>query len=398
MLMSGVTMTCPADANRVAGHGLQGLKILFLFGNLELGGAERQGLFLARYLKDECKADVHVWGLDRKPGRLSELCEEHGIPWRGIDFHWGLRKRWFRFVPCVRELKRQRPDILISYTCVPNLVAALGWKHAGAGLCVWNQADEGLLLNRGLLHRFAVKRPHCYISNSSGGRDFLVGTYGLQAEKIAVVRNGIPAPAPLQGRSAWRDRLGVGDDAFVACMVANISPYKDHATLVRAWGEVVERIGSGCSPLLLLAGRFDGREDALRGLAAELGVSDSIRFLGKVADVDGLLSATDLFVYSSLSEGIPNAVLEAMTAGLPVSATAIPGIREAVGPDGTDFLAPPGDPTALARSMLRFLRDADLRREIGARLRRRAETEFAVDRMCRESAAIMLKALAARSV
>ena len=390
-------MTDPQGASRVAAYGLQGRKILFLFGNMELGGAERQGLFLARFLKSECGADVHVWGLDRKPGRLSELCEEYGIPWRGIRFHWGLSKRFFRFIPCALAIRKQRPDILISYTCVPNLVAALTWKFAGARLCVWNQADEGLLLTRGLLHRFAVGLAHCFISNSTGGRDFLVDTYGLAPEKVAVIRNGIPAPAPVNDRAVWRRRLGLGDDTFVACMVANISPYKDHATLVRAWGEFVKRTGDACSPVLLLAGRFDGREEALRRLGEDLGIGGSIRFLGKVADVDGLLTATDLFVYSSKSEGIPNAVLEAMAVGLPVSATDIPGIREAVGPDGSRFLAVPGDHRALADSMLLFHHDAALRREIGARLRRRAETEFAVERMCRNTAEIINDALAERS-
>ena len=371
---------------------LQGMKILFVFGSFDLGGAERQGVLLADFLKNRCRSDVRIWGLDQRPGRMADLCDQYGIPWQGIRFHWGLRRGVSHFFEFVARMREQRPDILISYTCVPHIVCALVWKLAGALLCVWNQADEGLLLNRGPLHRFAVKRPHCFISNSKGGKDFLVKNYGFGPEAIQMIRNGIPARNPIAGRTAWRKQLGLAPDSFVACMVANLSRHKDHVTLLKAWREVLDRSGDSRA-VLVLAGRFDGTEKVLHHLCEELGIFDQVRFLGKVDDVDGLLDAVDLFAYSSRSEGVPNAVLEAMAAGLPVVATDIPGIREAAGPEGSGFLAPVGDHRAFADRILLFLHDDLLRRTSGAQLKARVESEFSIDRMCEETATLLCSAL-----
>lgn len=367
------------------GPPLEGLKVVFLFGSLDLGGAERQGLIVADFLKRTHGAEVEIWGLNEKPGRLAELCDRYAIPWRGIAFHWGVRRGFSHFFRFVSLMRSERPDVLVSATCVPNLVCALVWRLSGARLCVWNQVDEGLLLGKGVLHRIAVRLPSCFVSNSTGGRDFLVRTYGLSPESIKVIHNGIAVPKPLDDRDVWRQRLGLPADVPTACMVANLSRYKDHETLLRAWAEVSRRHGHGRAELLL-AGRFDGAEAMLQPLCEELGIADRVRFLGKVDDVDGLLAAVDLFVYSSRSEGIPNAILEAMAAGLPVAATDIPGIREAVGPESIRYLAPAGDVAALAERIGCLLTDAELRVWVGERLRQRAENEFSLTRMCRETA------------
>jgi glycosyltransferase involved in cell wall biosynthesis len=373
---------------------LAGARIVFLFGSFDLGGAERQGLLLADYLRTRLGADVTVCALNPRAGRLSELCDDLGIPWQGIPFHWGLSKRWYFFPKALAALKKERPDILVSYTCVPNLVCALGRTLVGATLSVWNQADEGLLLNPWPLHRFAVRQSRCIISNSSGGKNFLLDTYGIPAPNVHLIYNGIALPAAGKGRHAWREELGLAPDTLVACMVANLSRYKDHGTVIRAWREVAASRPDS-PPVLLLAGRFDGTERQLQDLAAELHCAAAIRFLGPVADVSGLLSAADLFVYGSKSEGIPNAVLEAMAAGLPVVGSDIPGIREAVGPEGADLLVSVGDHGGMAARISLLLQDAGLRIRYGSLMKRRVETVFGLSRMCEETAEVIAEALTA---
>lgn len=372
---------------------LQGRKLVFVFGNLELGGAERQGLLLADYLRKECGAQVHVVGLGSSPGRVSELCDELGITWSGVSFHWGLRRRLPSFFRAVRALRETRPDILISYTRVPNMVCALGWRRIGARLCIWNQADEGLLMNRMPHYRLAVAQPHCFISNSSGGKDFLVREYGKPPDQIHVIYNGIAAGAPGKDKAHWRDELQIPRETLAACMIANLSAYKDHGTLVRAWKEVLDRGSFTQPPVLVLGGRFDGEEKGLLRLARQLGIADFVRMPGKIADVPGLLGAVDLFAYSSRSEGVPNAVLEAMAAGLPVVGTDIPGIREAVGGDGSRFLAGAGDSSALAEKILALLQDRELRDGLGRSLKKRSEELFSLDTMCRKSAELICASL-----
>jgi Glycosyl transferases group 1 len=131
----------------------------------------------------------------------------------------------------------------------------------------------------------------------------------------------------------------------------------------------------------VLAGRSYGRKEGLEALAHELGVAETVRFPGEVDDVAGLLGAADAGVLASTpAEGCPNAVLECMAAGLAVAATDVPGVREALGEEGTRFLAPRGDAAALGAILGRLAQDRQLRIERGERNRRRILEHFGVER------------------
>jgi len=133
--------------------------------------------------------------------------------------------------------------------------------------------------------------------------------------------------------------------------------------------------------VLCLAGRFAGEADALRQLAAELGIAEQVRFLGHVDDVAGLLAAADLYLHSSRSEGCPNAVLEAMASGVAVVASDIPGTRALLGDVAAGCLVPAGDAGTLAERVLVLLDQPDTRRELGTRLQETSERRFAVGAM-----------------
>jgi len=178
--------------------------------------------------------------------------------------------------------------------------------------------------------------------------------------------------------------LNVDTTVLIAVMVANLSSYKDHATLLDSWMLLLQQ-WKGIPPLLVLAGRFDDRADALEKQALKLGITENVRFLGAVDDVSGLLSASDLCVHSSPSEGIPNAVVEAMASGLAIAGTDIPGMREAVGDEGIPFLVPPADPLALANIMIQLLSEPDLRLTQGVLMKKRASDLFGFDRFCRDT-------------
>jgi len=365
-----------------------GQKIVFVFGNLELGGAERQGVLLARHLQVSQGAKVKICGLRETPGQLSRLCDRLGLPWRGFPFSWPKSRpaRLWYLIRLARALREEKPDLLITYTYLPNLVGSLVWRLTGARSMVWNQADEGFWLTKSRINRVAVRLAPCFISNFAAGRDILQNSFGVRDGQVAVIRNGIALPPVKMKRSQWRTEFGVAEDVFVACMLANLSVYKDHVTLIRGWRVVVGMVPKGAPlPLLVLAGRLDENASVLQELVDQLGLGGAVRFLGQVEDVAGLLRAVDLCVHSSKSEGCPNAVLEAMAAGLPVVASDIPGIREALGQEGTDGLFPVGNAEALAESVSKYIRDPDLARSVGSRLRQRAEAEFSLDIMCRKT-------------
>ena len=118
-----------------------------------------------------------------------------------------------------------------------------------------------------------------------------------------------------------------------------------------------------------------GREQArLERHAEELGVRERIVFLGHRADVPALLAASDAFVLPSLFEGTPLSLLEAMAAGKPVVASAIPGNDELIVNDENGLLVPARDTDALAQALRRIVADPELRARLGAAARRRAES------------------------
>lgn len=381
--------------NRQSEIGNANRRIIFILGNLELGGAERQALILARYLSEHEQAHVEVWGFN-KSGPVAEICEQHKLAWRVIPYPFS-ETRLRRFGALFRvawSFRQAKPDILLPYTFGPNLVCGLIWKLSGARACVWNQRDEGIVPFGSPSVPWAVKRTTHFISNSHAGARFLIDQLDVEAEKVTVIPNGVETVAAEMDRSAWRERLAVDDRAFVACMVANLHLNKDHATLLHAWRKVVNEFATnGRSALLVLAGRHDGAYESLASLASELQIDDNVRFAGPISDVRGLLSAADVSVFSSHSEGCPNAVLESMAAGLPIAGSDIQGIRDVVGSGGTQFLAPAGDAVSLAQVLLKMAKNPELCRRIGTENSQRVKDKYDSLRMCRETAALLAKLL-----
>jgi glycosyltransferase involved in cell wall biosynthesis len=374
------------DASTDARSSLAGKRVLIVLVSLELGGAERQALLLGRHLADKEGAQVAVWGF-HGPGQGSDVCEAYGLPWKVLGWPWSdkmptLVKRVGAFTLRLREA---RPDIVLPFTIIPNVVCGLTWRWAGADVFVWNQREGGLGRVEPFLERWAVRRTPAFVANSEHGARFLVNTLGAPPELVRVIRNGIALGPSLAARSEWRRRLDVSQDCFLACMVGTLSSYKDHFTLLKAWQKVINRSqGGDAQLLLLLAGRLQETYDAVRQLADDLRLHDTVKFLGRVDDVAGLLNSVDLGILSSRSEGCPNAVLEYMAAGLAVVGTDIPGIREAVGPEGTPFLAAVQDPDALSEQIWRMLMDRALRSKAGEANQRRIATEFSSTRMCQQ--------------
>jgi glycosyltransferase involved in cell wall biosynthesis len=180
----------------------------------------------------------------------------------------------------------------------------------------------------------------------------------------------------------------------VVCVAHGRGTKKDHETLLKAW-RIVGRSG-GSEARLVLAGYFeqgDAYADRIRALAAEPDLAESVRFAGASEVIPDLLTRSAIGVLSSRNEGMPNAVLEYMAAGLPVVATDLPGIRLALGEESDHWLAPEGDAEALAERMLELIRDPALRGECGRRNRARAEAEFSVAALGERTLAVLREAL-----
>jgi glycosyltransferase involved in cell wall biosynthesis len=368
-------------------------RIIFVLGNLELGGAERQALILARYLAEHEQAHVEVWGFN-KSGPVAEICAQHKLRTRVIPYPFSacpaIKLR--ALVGVARSLRVAKPDILLPYTFGPNVICGLVWQRTRARACIWNQRDEGIVPFTSLPVDRAIKQTSHFISNSEAGAKFLIDKLGVDTDKVTVIPNGVEPVAAEMDRRAWRERLNVDDRAFVACIVANLHLNKDHATLLRAWRKVVSELATnGRSALLVLAGRHDGAYESLASLARELQIEEHVRFAGPISDVHGLLKAANVSVFSSRSEGCPNAVLESMAAGLPVAGTDIKAIRDVVGARGYEFLAPVGDADSLAEVLVKLAKNPELCASIGTENRERVNQKYDWLRMCSETAALLAR-------
>lgn len=203
---------------------------------------------------------------------------------------------------------------------------------------------------------------------------------GVGSKNISVVRNGIFAQVA-QGRPA--DIAPGLDGKIVLLTVARFSKQKDHASLIRAMPAVLAAYPSA---ILLLVGKGEEVE-AAGSLVEDLALGPYVRFLGHRSDIADLMASADLFVLPSRFEGLPLAVLEAMSLRLPIVATRIGGTVEALGPD-YPFLAKCGDSSSLALAILDALASPTRAKTVAQASQERFRAEFSAQRMANETATI----------
>jgi glycosyltransferase involved in cell wall biosynthesis len=161
-------------------------------------------------------------------------------------------------------------------------------------------------------------------------------------------------------------------------IVANLITYKGHGDLFRALDSVAEKMPSSWQ--LLCVGRDDGLGASLLELARELRIDSRVKLIGSRRDIPDLLAGANIGILSSHEEGFSNAILEGMAAALPMVVTAVGGNAEAVVDGETGLVVPARDPEALGAAILRLASDGELRKQMGAAARRRAEEQFSMER------------------
>lgn len=204
---------------------------------------------------------------------------------------------------------------------------------------------------------------------------------------------GISDAPPLPPRDALRRRYGVGSGDLVVASVGSLTPQKAQHVLIEAFAAVAGRVPGA---RLVLGG--DGPlRPAIESAVTARGLGGRVRLLGPFAeDVAELIEACDVFALSSVREGLPITILEAMRGGRPVVATRVGGIGEAVEDGATGRLAPPGDAPALAAAIEEALADPGRRAAWGEAGRRRWAERFTARRMVREAESLYAAALAGR--
>jgi len=233
---------------------------------------------------------------------------------------------------------------------------------------------------RVLANRLLLTSQDRFVAVGEGVRRALVDYEGLSASRVEVIYNGRDLSAydpsrPLRDRV--RQELGLDANQFVVIQVARLNRLKDHPTGLRAMHRLLE---NHPDTRLLLAGDGEDRTN-LEKLADELGVQHAVRFLGSRNDVPRLLQAADAFLLSSISEGIPLTLIEAMATGLPIVATQVGGVVEVLDDGTSGLLADAGDDVKLASHLSQLCADKQLRERMGRAGQQQALRQFAADDM-----------------
>ncbi len=222
--------------------------------------------------------------------------------------------------------------------------------------------------------RWAAQRSDALVGVSLATARALDQTLGGGRHRAAVVPNGIPQRSGVRARV--RRELSISPTALLLVAVGNLYPVKGHAVLLDA----LAMLGDRAEWRLAIAGRGE-EESSLRARASAAGIASRVHLLGFRDDIPDILAAGDIFVMPSLSEGLPLALVEAMSFGLPVVVTRVGGVPEVV-TDGVEaLLVPPSDAAALAAALRTLIDDADRRRRMGEAGRARAQRDYAIGTM-----------------
>ncbi len=221
----------------------------------------------------------------------------------------------------------------------------------------------------------SYRQPTRALNRATYGKNArLIAVSGAVAESVhsypkpdpIVIPNGVSVSVGEDERKAARKELGIDDQTVLVAHVGNIRPHKGHQNLI----EAVAQLPDSQTPFVVVSiggEKYPGDLDRITTDAQNAGVQDRLRFLGRREDALSFVGAADLMVNPSDHEGLPLAILEAMSLGKPVVATAVGGVPSVIESDVSGTLVPAGDPTALAAALEKLTDDPELRSRLGAK-------------------------------
>lgn len=345
------------------------LPVALFFSKFLPGGTEGQMIELARRL-DRRRFDVHLACLHRQgawvgraAARASDIAE---FPIRSFRHPHALA-RMAQFAKWCRE---RRIAVLHATDLYANVFALPAGVVAGVPVRIGNRRELNPDKHPGLiaLQRASYACAQSVVANSAAVAARL-RTEGVRARSIRIIPNGIDVDAYPARRPSPAPRRIV--------TVANLRPEKGHDVLIDAFASL-GATHPGIELLIVGAGTCEGE---LRSLAVARGVAARVQFLGHRDDVAEILAGCDIFVLPSRSEAFPNSVMEAMTAGLPVIATAVGGVPELIDHQVNGMLIPPDDRAALLGALRDVVDDPARAAAFGRSARDTIVSRFSFTRM-----------------
>lgn len=349
------------------------MRIVYLITRMsEWGGAQVHVRDLAIRLQQQGN-DIHVIAGDE--GVITSVLRQAGVTVhivpeirRRISLKWDGLALW-RLLKLLRDIK---PDLLSCHSSKAGVLGRVAATLAGVPVIFtahgYAFTDNSSRIKTAIYTFLEAAMRLCsdfVITVSDYDRRNARSAHLMPANRIRTVHNGMPdVPA----------KTNKANGPCQLIMVARFAAQKDHKVLLQALSQLTDL--DWC--LSLVGG--GNAEEAFAHIHL-LGLQDRVSILGQRADVVDLLNASDVFVLTTHWEGFPRSIIEAMRAGLPVLATDVAGVPEAVTDGVTGYLVPPRDSELVAKRLRTLIEDQALRQRMGAAGRARFEAEFTFERM-----------------
>ena len=376
----------PRSAAKMRGMDDHPLNILMLVDHLESieAGTEQHLLFLlqglpARGLRVHFAVFTEISGVD-----LSTLPVSPVI--LGEDRRSGVLGRMQRLRRLAQLIRSVRADVVHAFCPASEIAALLATRLARRAKVLGVRRNTGYWHTPWTLWRARLARymGASYLANCEAARDFAIRREWIPRERIGIIRNAVSSRRLEQGlaRTWTRSEIRAENGEAIVGIVATVRPVKDYETFLQAARLVLDRHPR---TRFVSAGSHQPEYfSQVQDLASRLGVRESVTWLGPIENPFSLLPLLDVGVLSSVSEGLPNALIEYGAVGIPAVASAVGGNAEIVEDGKTGYLVPARSPEALADRVCRLLDDPALRKMLGDNARNRVEAMFSEQSVLRE--------------
>jgi glycosyltransferase involved in cell wall biosynthesis len=354
-------------------------RLAYVIDELEVGGTQRQLLEMASGLIGRgWQVDVIVLQpiLTMAPQFRAAGIPVHHVPKRRV-LDVGLILALRRF------FRERRISIVHAFSSTAEFFAGIAARTCGCRFVASVRGfSETLPAVHALGKRVACRLATVVVANSEAGGQRAVATGVVTTGKLRVVPNGLRLAAlpTTRERQAIRRSLGCSDHTCLILSVGRLVPEKGYETTIDVARQVAAR---GPRARFVIAGNGPLR-DGLERRIAQMRVAESVMLVGERRDVPTLLSAADIYLNTSRSEGMSNSLMEAMGVGLPVLASAVGGTPELIASGETGLLFPPGDSAAAAEMLVSLIESPSVRRALGERGRAFVEARNSLDTMVEE--------------
>ena len=363
--------------------------ILYIIPRPEIGGAERQLLMLMQGM-DRTRYCPHVVCLDGE-GSLIDDYRAAAESCLILNRKKAFDRRALKTL-CA-HIKTLQPAVVHTWLYIANLYGSIATRWSIDAPLIVSQRGLGIdpqhtrfkIWQMRIFNRLIAKLCDRLLVNANAVTEPMYEV-GYSPEKTQVIYNGLNLDLHItqQQQENLREELNIQPDETILAAIARIDPKKDLETMLRAFAIVHKQ--NDKTRLLIAGGGFPKYQQFLDQLAEELGIQNSVTFLGFRNDPQVILSICDISLLSSLTEGLPNAILESMALGKPVVATEVGGIPELITDGEHGYLVPKGDYEQFACSILNI--NPERAQEMGLAAQEKAHQQFSSQAMVENTTAV----------